>query len=74
MISIKNWLEFTNPTTKIEEKKEKEVPFSKSGLKEPKKADLNKNKKISGYEKARGSKIDQAMAKARAAIGKKKKK
>jgi len=74
MKSLKNWLEFNEPTKKIEEKKEKEVSFKKSGLKKPEKADLNKNKKISEYEGKRGSAIDKAMAKARAAIGKKKKK
>jgi len=74
MKSLKNWIEFTETSKKVDEKKEKEVSFKKSGLKEPAKADLNKNKKISGYEEARGSAIDKAMAKARAAIGKKKKK
>lgn len=58
MKSLKNWIEFTGD--KVNEKKEKEVSFKKSGLKEPKKADLNKNKKISSYEEARGKAIDKA--------------
>ena len=49
--NLLKWEEFES----LEEKKtSKEVSFEKSGLKNPKKADLNKNKKISGYEKARG--------------------
>ena len=37
-----------------EAKKNKSTNYKKSGLKNPEKADLNKDKKISGYEKARG--------------------
>jgi hypothetical protein len=44
-----------------EKKKEKEVSYKKSGLKHPEKADLDKNKKISGYEKARGKAIQNAV-------------
>ena len=37
--------------------------YKKSGLKNPKKADLNKDKKISGYEKKRGKAIEDSMDK-----------
>ena len=37
--------------------------YKKSGLKNPKKADLNKDKKISGYEKKRGKAIEDSIAK-----------
>jgi len=40
---------------------EKETTYNKSGLKNPEKADLNKNKKISGYEKVRGKAIQNAV-------------
>jgi len=40
---------------------EKETTYGKSELKNPEKADLNKNKKISGYEKARGKAIQNAV-------------
>ena len=53
---------------KKEDKKEdkksatkKETTYDKSGLKHPEKADLNKNKKISGYEKVRGKAIQNAV-------------
>ena len=39
----------------------KETTYDKSGLKHPEKADLNKNKKISGYEKVRGKAIQNAV-------------
>jgi hypothetical protein len=44
-----------------EKKKEKAVSYKKSGLKNPEKADLNKDKKISGYEKARGKAIQKSV-------------
>ena len=37
--------------------------YKKSGLKKPEKADLNKDKKISGYEKKRGKAIEDSIAK-----------
>lgn len=40
-----------------------EVSYDKSGLKNPKKADLNKNKDISGYEKKRGEAVEKSMKK-----------
>ena len=40
---------------------EKETTYGKSELKHPEKADLNKNKKISGYEKARGKAIQNSV-------------
>lgn len=39
----------------------KGTSYKKSGLKNPKKADLNKDKKISPYEKKRGKAIQDAM-------------
>ena len=47
--------EIKKPNTK------KEITYDKSGLKHPEKADLNKNKKISGYEKVRGKAIQNAV-------------
>ena len=41
----------------------KKNSYKKSGLKNPKKADLNKDKKISGYEKKRGKAIEDSIAK-----------
>lgn len=41
--------------------KKKNMSYSKSGLKNPKKADLDKDKKISSYEKKRGKSIQNAM-------------
>ena len=37
--------------------------YKKSGLKKPEKADLNKDKKISGYEKKRGKAIEDSVDK-----------
>jgi len=37
--------------------------YKKSGLKKPEKADLNKDKKISGYEKKRGKAIEDSIDK-----------
>ena len=37
------------------------VSYDKSGLEHPEKADLNKDKKISGYEKKRGGAIEKSM-------------
>lgn len=42
-------------------KSSKEESYDKSELKNPSKADLNKDKKISGYEKARGKAIQKSM-------------
>jgi len=39
----------------------KETTYDKSELKHPEKADLNKDKKISGYEKVRGKAIQNAV-------------
>jgi hypothetical protein len=44
-----------------EAKKNKSTNYKKSGLKNPEKADLNKDKKISGYEKARGKAVQKSM-------------
>ena len=41
----------------------KEKTYKKSGLKNPKKADLNKNKKISEYEGKRGKAIEDSIDK-----------
>ena len=57
-ITILKWYEFK---AILEKKTNKEVPFSKSGLEHPEKADINKNKKISGYEKARGGAIERSI-------------
>lgn len=45
----------------VDEKKS--TTYKKSGLKNPEKDDLNKNKKIEGWEKARGKAIEKAMEK-----------
>lgn len=44
-----------------EAKKNKSTNYKKSGLKSPEKADLNKDKKISGYEKARGKAVQKSI-------------
>lgn len=44
-----------------ERKKAATTSYKKSGLKNPAKADLNKDKKISGYEKARGKAIQKSV-------------
>jgi len=44
-----------------EAKKSKSSSYKKSGLKNPEKADLNKDKKISGYEKTRGKAIQKSI-------------
>ncbi len=54
--NVKSFNAFLN-----EKKKQKEVSYEKSGLKHPEKADLDKNKKISGYEKTRGKAIQNAV-------------
>ena len=63
----KKIIDFDDFTENLEEGKRtnKEVPFEKSGLENPEKADINKNKKISGYEKARGSAIEKALKKSK---------
>jgi len=43
------------------EAKKSEKTYKESGLKNPGKADLNDDKKISGYEKARGKAIQKSM-------------
>jgi hypothetical protein len=40
-----------------------DTSYDKSGLKNPKKADLNKDKKISDYEKKRGKAVEDAIEK-----------
>jgi hypothetical protein len=40
-----------------------ETSYDDSGLKEPEKADLNKDKKISDYEKKRGKAVEDAIEK-----------
>ena len=47
----------------MEKKSNKKVTYKKSGLEKPDLADLDKDKKISGYEKARGMAVQKAMAK-----------
>jgi hypothetical protein len=44
-----------------EKKKAKGESYEKSGLKHPEKADLNKDKKISSYEKKRGKAVQDSM-------------
>lgn len=44
-----------------ERKKNKGTSYKKSGLKHPEKADLNKDKKISGWEKARGKAVQKSV-------------
>ena len=44
-----------------EAKKSKSSSYKKSGLKNPEKADLNKDKKLSGYEKTRGKAIQKSI-------------
>lgn len=48
---------------KFEAKKSKSVSYKKSGLKNPKLADRNKNKKIEGWEKAIAKKIEAQIDK-----------
>jgi hypothetical protein len=43
------------------ERKKSSTSYKKSGLKHPEKADLNKDKKISGYEKARGKAVQKSL-------------
>ena len=45
----------------LEKRTNKMMTYKKSGLKSPEKADLNKDKKISSYEKKRGSSIEKAI-------------
>jgi hypothetical protein len=49
----------------LEKKKnsKKLMSYAQSGLKSPKKADLNKDKKISEYEKKRGKAIEKSIEK-----------
>lgn len=71
MKKILKWSDFKN-SSKINEKKK--TSYEESGLEQPKKADLNKDKKISEYEKKRGSAIDKAIKIAKEKMAKKKKK
>lgn len=48
---------------RFESKKTKPESYKKSGLKNPEKADRNKNKKIEGWEKAVAKKIEDSMEK-----------
>lgn len=48
---------------RFEAKKTKPEAYKKSGLKNPEKADRNKNKKIEGWEKAVAKKIEDSMEK-----------
>ena len=70
--TILTWEEFNKDNTGLQEslkalleKTNKKVPYKKSGLEKPNLADLNKDKKISGYEKARGMAIQKSMAKSK---------
>ena len=45
----------------VVEKKSTKSSYKKSGLKNPKKADLDKDGKISGYEKKRGKAVQKAV-------------
>lgn len=45
----------------VVEKKSTKTSYKKSGLKNPKKADLDKDGKISGYEKKRGKAVQKAV-------------
>ena len=45
----------------VEKKSTKKSSYKKSGLKNPKKADLNKDGKISEYEKKRGKAVQKAV-------------
>ncbi len=54
-------LEKVSSFRQFEAKKEKGESYKKSGLKHPEKADLNKDKKISGYEKTRGKAVQKAV-------------
>jgi hypothetical protein len=47
----------------VTEKKGTKTSYEKSGLKHPEKADLNKDKKISSYEKKRGSAVQKSVQK-----------
>jgi hypothetical protein len=67
-VVVENIVSFKQFEAKKQDKKEikkpntkKEITYDKSGLKHPEKADLNKNKKISGYEKVRGKAIQDAV-------------
>ena len=44
-----------------EAKKTKKLSYKKSGLKNPHLADLDKDKKINGYEKARGKAVQKSI-------------
>lgn len=45
----------------FEKKKQKSVSYKKSGLKHPEKADLDRDKKLSGWELKRGKAIQKAI-------------
>ena len=48
---------------KSTKRKKGDMPYWLSGLKNPEKADLDKDKKISGYEKARGKAVQKSVQK-----------
>lgn len=57
-----DWKSFETDSDEVEKHYEKKsTSYKKSGLKHPEKADLNKDKKISGYEKARGKAIQKSV-------------
>jgi hypothetical protein len=58
---VKGFPTFFEEEEKFEAKKSKSSSYKKSGLKNPEKADLNKDKKISGYEKTRGKAIQKSI-------------
>ena len=59
-------LKFKSFSALLEKKTNKKVSYEESGLENPELADLNKDKKISGYEKARGSALEKAITKTKA--------
>jgi hypothetical protein len=58
----------------VEKKSTKKTSYKKSGLKNPKKADLDKDGKISGYEKKRGKAVQKAVQGEKEEKGKKEEK
>lgn len=56
-----DWKDYEESPAMMERKKS--TSYKNSGLKHPEKADLNKDKKISGYEKTRGKAIQKSMEK-----------
>jgi hypothetical protein len=54
---MQNLVSFEN-FSKLEKK---DTTYNKSGLKNPEKADLDKDKKITSYEKKRGKAVEDSM-------------